>query len=49
MSSTVYFAPARATRWDDASQAAGLERLVEKMDLASAIAKDEYVGASHIC
>jgi uncharacterized Fe-S center protein len=45
MSSTVYFAPARATRWDySASQVAGLERLAEKMDLASAIAKNDYVA-----
>ncbi len=34
MSSKVYFAPARAKRWDySASQVAGLERLIEKMVL----------------
>ncbi|MBN1979467.1 MAG: hypothetical protein JW918_18880 [Anaerolineae bacterium] len=45
MSSKVYFAPARATRWDySASQAAGLERLVEKMDFGSVIAEREYVA-----
>ncbi len=45
MSSTVYLAPARARRWDySASQVAGLERLVEKMDFGSAIAEGEYVA-----
>ena len=45
MSRKVYFAPARATRWDyGASQAAGLGRLVEKLDFGSAIAQDEYVA-----
>ncbi len=45
MSSKVYFAPARATRWDySASQAAGLERLIEKVDFGSAIGEGEYVA-----
>jgi len=45
VSSKVYLAPARATRWDySASQVAGLERLIEKMDFGSAIEKDEYVA-----
>ncbi len=45
MSSKVYFASARATRWDySASQLAGLERLVEKLDFAGAIAKGDYVA-----
>jgi hypothetical protein len=45
MSSKVYFASARATRWDyGASQAAGLERLAKKLDFASAIAQNEYVA-----
>jgi len=36
MSSSVYFAPARAKRWDfGAGQIAGLERLVERTDLGS--------------
>jgi uncharacterized Fe-S center protein len=43
--SKVYFAPARAKRWDySASQVAGLERLIEKLDFASSIAKGEYVA-----
>ncbi|MBE9508462.1 MAG: DUF362 domain-containing protein [Chloroflexi bacterium] len=45
MSGEVYFAPARATRWDySASQVAGLERLIEKMDFGSSIAEGEYVA-----
>ena len=45
MKSEVYFAPARARRWDySASQVAGLERLIEKMDFDAAIAKGEYVA-----
>jgi len=45
MKNTVYFAPARAKRWDySASQVAGLERLVEKLDFGSAIAEGEYVA-----
>jgi len=43
--STVYFAPARARHWDySASQVAGLERLIEKLDFGSAIAEGEYVA-----
>ncbi len=43
--SLVYFAPARARRWDyKASQAAGLERLIEKMNLGEVIAGGEYVA-----
>jgi hypothetical protein len=45
MTSKVYFAPARATRWDySASQAAGLERLIEKMEFGRAISSGEYVA-----
>jgi uncharacterized Fe-S center protein len=45
MKNTVYFAPARAKRWDySASQVAGLERLIEKLDFGSAIAEGEYVA-----
>jgi uncharacterized Fe-S center protein len=45
MSSEVYFATARAKRWDyDASQVAGLERLIERMDFESAIKEGEYVA-----
>ena len=45
MSSKVYFAPARVRRWDySASQVAGLERLIEKLDFGSAIAEGEYVA-----
>lgn len=45
MSSTVFFASARATRWDySASQLAGLERLIERLDFASAIADGDYVA-----
>jgi uncharacterized Fe-S center protein len=45
MSSSVYFAPARARRWDySASQVAGLERLVERIDLGGRIAEGEYVA-----
>jgi uncharacterized Fe-S center protein len=45
MSSKVYLASARATRWDySASQAAGLEQLVEKLDFGSTIAEGEYVA-----
>ncbi len=45
MRSPVYHAPARARRWDySASQVAGLERLIKRIDLGSAIAKDELVA-----
>jgi uncharacterized Fe-S center protein len=45
MKSKVYLAPARATRWDySASQTAGLERLIEKLDFGSSIAEGEYVA-----
>ena len=45
MRSKVYFAPARATRWDySASQIAGLERLIEKLDFGAAIGDGEYVA-----
>ena len=45
MKTKVYFASARAKRWDySASQAAGLERLIEQLDFQSAIAKGEYVA-----
>jgi uncharacterized Fe-S center protein len=45
MKNTVYFAPARAKRWDySASQVAGLERLIERLDFGSAIAEGEYVA-----
>ncbi len=44
MSSTVYFATARATRWDySVSQVAGLERLIESMALGKRIEEGEYV------
>ncbi|MDY7076240.1 MAG: DUF362 domain-containing protein [Chloroflexota bacterium] len=44
MSSLVYFAPARAKSWDySASQVAGLERLIEKMDFSKSITEGEYV------
>ena len=43
--SKVYFAPARAKRWDySASQVAGLERLIERVGLGAAIAEGEYVA-----
>jgi uncharacterized Fe-S center protein len=43
--SMVYFAPARVKRWDySASQVAGLERLIEKLDFGKAIAEGEYVA-----
>ena len=45
MSSEVYFASARAKRWDyGASQVAGLERLIEKLDFGSSIDEGEYVA-----
>ena len=45
MRSKVYFAPARATRWDySVSQVAGLERLIEKLDFGSRIAEGEHVA-----
>jgi uncharacterized Fe-S center protein len=45
MTSEVYFATARAPHWDySASQAAGLERLVEKMEFGKAIEEGEYVA-----
>jgi uncharacterized Fe-S center protein len=45
MTSEVYFAPARAKRWDySASQVAGLERLIEKLDFGSRFAEGEYVA-----
>jgi uncharacterized Fe-S center protein len=41
----VYLAPARAIRWDySASQVAGLERLIEKVNLKGAVEKGEYVA-----
>jgi uncharacterized Fe-S center protein len=43
--STVYFSPARVKRWAySASQIAGLDRLIEKLDFDQAIAKDELVA-----
>ncbi|HUW09038.1 MAG TPA: DUF362 domain-containing protein [Anaerolineae bacterium] len=43
--SKVYHASARASRWDySASQIAGLERLIEKLDFGQAIAKDDLVA-----
>jgi uncharacterized Fe-S center protein len=45
MRSTVYFATARAVRWDyDESQVARLERMLERLDLAHRVEKDEYVA-----
>jgi uncharacterized Fe-S center protein len=45
MSSKVYFAPARARRWDySASQVAGLERLIEQLDFGSRFSDGEYVA-----
>lgn len=45
MESIVYFATARATRWDyQHSLVARLERLLEKLDLGSRIEKGEYVA-----
>jgi uncharacterized Fe-S center protein len=45
MKNSVYFAPARAKRWDySASQVAGLERLIEKLDFSSGIGEGEYVA-----
>ena len=45
MASEVYFATARAPHWDySASQAAGLERLVERMQFDKALEKGEYVA-----
>ncbi len=45
MKSDVYFAPARVTRWDySASQVAGLERLIGRLDFGAAIAEGEYVA-----
>jgi hypothetical protein len=45
MKSPVYHATARARRWDySASQVAGLERLIERIDFGSAVAKDELVA-----
>ena len=45
MKSPVYHATARARRWDySASQVAGLERLIERIDVRSAVAKDELVA-----
>jgi uncharacterized Fe-S center protein len=45
MSSKVYFAPARARRWDySASQVAGLERLIEQLDFGSRFGDGEYVA-----
>ncbi|HET90995.1 MAG TPA: DUF362 domain-containing protein [Chloroflexi bacterium] len=44
MSSTVCFATARTPRWDyGASQVAGLERLIERMDFGGWIEQGEYV------
>jgi hypothetical protein len=45
MSTEVYFATARARRWDySASQVAGLERLIEKLEFGNHIAAGEYVA-----
>lgn len=45
MESIVYFAPARATRWDYRySQVAGLGRALERLELERRIEKDEYVA-----
>jgi len=45
MSSKVYFAPARVKHWDySASQVAGLERLIEKLEFGSTIAEGKYVA-----
>jgi uncharacterized Fe-S center protein len=45
MSNSVYFASARATHWDySASQVAGLERLIERLDFSSGIGEGEYVA-----
>lgn len=45
MESTVYFATARAVRWDyEYSLAARLERLLERLELANRIEKDEVVA-----
>ncbi len=45
MESIVYFATARATRWDyEYSLAARLERMLERLDLGSRIEKNEYVA-----
>jgi len=45
MSTEVYFATARARRWDySASQVAGLERLIEKLEFGSHIAAGECVA-----
>jgi uncharacterized Fe-S center protein len=45
MSSDVYFASARARRWDyEASQIAGLERLMARVDLDSGIEEGELVA-----
>ena len=43
--SEVYLSSARAKRWDyNASQAAGLERLIERLDFGQAIAENEVVA-----
>jgi len=45
MESVVYFATARVTQWDyQYSQAARLERMLAKLDLAGRIDKDDYVA-----
>ena len=45
MNSKVYFATARARRWDySVSQVAGLERLIKKMDFGATVAEGEYVA-----
>ena len=45
MNSSVYFAPARARRWDySASQVAGLERLIDKLDFGSRFSEGDYVA-----
>jgi uncharacterized Fe-S center protein len=45
MRNSVYFASARATHWDySASQVAGLERLIERLDFRSGIGEEEYVA-----
>jgi uncharacterized Fe-S center protein len=45
MESVIYFATARATRWDyQYSQVAKLERLLERLDLGSRIQQEDYVA-----
>lgn len=45
MDHTVYLAPARAKQWDySASQAAGLERLIERLGFSRTFAEGDYVA-----